>query len=118
MLELLNEALKSLAAYPPIAAIGGSLILFFGMRLMMTANRERKEQGGMPPLPSWLLYGPATETMTHVKFLQEHCQVYAETLRQQNDYLREMLEVMKEMRDEIRNSRQTLELIRNESRLR
>ena len=118
MLELLSEALKSLAAYPPLAAVGGILVLVFGTRLMMTANRERKEQAGMPPLPSWLLYGPATEAMHHVRIMREYCQEYGETLRRQADHHTDVLEVLKEIRDEIRNNRQTLEMIRNESRLR
>jgi len=111
MFELLDNALKALAAYPPLAALAGLLVIGGGVWLMVRGERDRKTNGTTAQIPAWMLYGPAHDAMASVHQLAEQGRV-------QIHILERMEVVLKEIAREQLKARQALEMIRNESRLR
>ncbi|MGB5902548.1 MAG: hypothetical protein WBH00_06810 [Xanthobacteraceae bacterium] len=63
------------------------------------------------PVPQWLMIGPMHDMIGAVHDV-------AEQSRRTNDLLREIKDVMGDTLRETQHARQTLELIRNESRMR
>lgn len=105
MFEFLADLLKSLAGYPPLAALAGfAIIIGGGVWLLLRGERDRKSNGNGQTLPAWTLYGPAHDTMGAIHDI-------AEQSRRQTDLL-ERIDAG------IQGCKAALEMIRNESRLR
>jgi hypothetical protein len=111
MFELLDNALKALSAYPPVAALGGLVVIGAGIWLMVRGERDRKSNGAQAALPAWAMYGPVHDVMQSIHHISEQSRV-ANKIAERNETL------LKELLKEQSRSRQILELIRNESRLR
>lgn len=103
MFELLADALKALAGYPPLAAFASLVVIAGGVWLMIRGERDRKSNGNQT-VPAWTMYGPVHDVMISIHHISEQS-------RQSNKMLEEILR-------EVREARQALEMIRNESRLR
>ena len=111
MFELLADALRAMAGYPPVAAFGGLCVLAVGIWVMLRGERHRKSNGHSQPIPAWMLYGPAHDMMLSITRMEEEN-------RKQTDLLER---IESHTQSHVENSRQAvgiLELIRNESRLR
>lgn len=111
MFELLADALKALAAYPPVAAFAALVVIGGGVWLMIRGERDRKSNGGSQALPGWALYGPVSDVMKSVHHISEQSRTANHILERHEDLLRD---IAKEQRE----TNQLLEIIRNESRLR
>jgi hypothetical protein len=103
-----TDAFKVLGQWPIIQAAVALVVIFAGIYLMRRGEKDKK-----PPelIPQWLMMGPLHDMMGAVHDV-------AEESRRTNDLLRENKELLSDALQEARNTRQTLELIRNESRLR
>jgi hypothetical protein len=104
-----SKALDALGQFPIVQASVAVLILLGGIYMIFKASKDRVR----PPelIPQWLMMGPLYDMMGAVHDV-------AEETRRTNDLLRENKELLSDVLQETRNTRQTLELIRNESRLR
>jgi hypothetical protein len=112
MFELIADALRALAAYPPVAAAAALVVIGGGVWLMVRGERDRKSGGnGSQLLPAWSLYGPAHEAMESIHNISEQGRESIRVLERIENLL---AEILKEQREQ----RQTIEMIRNESRLR
>lgn len=111
MFELLDNALKALAAYPPLAAVGGLLVLGLGVWLIVRGERDRKTNGSTAPIPAWALYGPVHDVMVSVHHISEQS-------RAANLLLGRIEVLLKEIAKEQSKTKAAIEMIRNESRLR
>jgi hypothetical protein len=97
-----NKAFDALGQFPLVQGAVGLLILLGGVYLIFRASKDRatpREQ-----IPPWLMMGPLHDMMAAVHDI-------AEESRRAN-------ELLKEVRDALMACKSTLELIRNESRLR
>jgi hypothetical protein len=107
MFELLADALKALAGYPPLAAFGGfAVIIGGGVWLLLRAERDRKINGNGQTIPSWALYGPVKDVMGAVHEMNEQS-------RESNRILVRIEELSKDMSKEQREQTMLLEDIRN-----
>ncbi len=114
MFELLDNALKALAAYPPLAAFG-SLVVFAGaIWLMMRGERDRKTNGHTN-LPAWAVYGPVHDVMTSIHHLSEQSRTANQILERIEELLRDWV---KDSAKEQRYQNQLLEFIRNNQEMR
>lgn len=103
MFELLDNALKALAAYPPLAAFAALGIIGAGIWLIVRGERDRK-RNGTQSVPSWALYGPVHDLMG--------------AIHEMNEQSRKQVDLLERIDAGVQASKATLELIRNESRLR
>lgn len=99
MFELLDNALKALAAYPPLAAFAALGIIGAGVWLIFRGERDRKKNNGSQSLPAWSLFGPAHDAMQSVHNISENS--------------RSLVKLCEEMAKEKREQTQLLEDIRN-----
>jgi hypothetical protein len=111
MYELLADALKALAAYPPVAAAAALVVLGGGVWLMIRGERDRKSNGGSQALPGWALYGPVSDALRSVHHISEQG-------RETNQLLNRIEDLLKETAKEQREQTQLLEALRNEGKLR
>lgn len=77
----------------------------------MCATRDKPAIAPPPPVPQWIMMGPMHDMMQSVHEV-------AEEARRTNDLLREVKDLLGDNVRETQHARQTLELIRNESRMR
>jgi len=110
-----DKAFAALGAYPIVQSAVAITILLGALYLVIRATRDKPT--APPPLPphepvpQWLMMGPLHDMMQSVHEV-------AEQSRRTNDLLREVKDVMSDAVRETQHARQTLELIRNESRMR
>jgi len=115
MFELLDNALKALSAYPPLAAFG-SLVVFAGaIWLMMRGERDRKTNGNSAPIPAWAMYGPVHDVMISIHHLSEQSREANKILESIEELLRDWV---KDSAKEQREQTQLLENIRNNQEMR
>lgn len=112
MFEFLSEALKALSGYPIIQATVAILVLFAGIYLWRRAELDRKTSGpAAQAMPAWTLYGPAHDAMLAIHAI-------AEQGRATNHILERIEDTLSDISKDQRETKQTIEMIRNESRLR
>lgn len=99
-----EKAFGALGQFPIIQAAVAILILMGGLFMIFKAFRDRAGKTPDHLMPQWLMMGPLHDMMDKVDDI-------AEEARRANDLL-------KECRDALMACKGTLELIRNESRLR
>lgn len=107
---LTKPAFDAFSAFPIIQVVVSAMILLAGVYVMTRGSRDNATK---PPelIPQWILIGPLHDMMQSVHEV-------AEEARRTNDLLREINDAMGDILRENQSARQTLELIRNESRLR
>jgi hypothetical protein len=103
-----SEALKSLGPWPLVQAAVAIVIIFAAAYAW---RRGEKDKRTPDVIPQWLMMGPLHDMMGAVHDV-------AEETRRTNDLLREVKEALGDVLRETQNSRNALEMIRNESRLR
>jgi hypothetical protein len=110
-----DKAFAALGAYPIIQSAVAITILLGALYLVMRATRDKPAiPPPLPPrepVPQWLMMGPLHDMMQSVHEV-------AEEARRTNDLLREVKDLLGDNVRETQHARQTLELIRNESRMR
>jgi hypothetical protein len=106
-----DKAFAALGAYPIIQSAVAITILLGALYLVMRATRDKPAIPPREPVPQWLMMGPLHHMMQSVH-------VVAEESRRTNDLLREVKDLLGDSVRETQHARQTLELIRNESRRR
>ena len=110
-----DKAFAALGAYPIIQSAVAITILLGALYLVVRATRDKPAvPPPLPPhepVPQWLMIGPMHDMIGAVHDV-------AEQSRRTNDLLREIKDVMGDTLRETQHARQTLELIRNESRMR
>lgn len=106
-----DKAFAALGAYPIVQAAVALLILMAGLYFVFRASRDKPPPPPHEPVPQWIMMGPLHDMIGAVHDV-------AEEARRTNDLLREIKDVMGDVVRETQTSRQTLELIRNESRMR
>jgi len=107
-----DKAFAALGAYPIVQSAVAITILLGALYLVIRATRDKPPP--LPPhepVPQWLMIGPMHDMIGAVHDV-------AEQSRRTNDLLREVKDVMSDAVRETQHARQTLELIRNESRMR
>jgi hypothetical protein len=106
--KLVLDASASFPIFIQAAFVG--LILLGGIYMMTRGNQDNATK---PPelIPQWILIGPLHDMMQSVHEV-------AEEARRSNDLLREFKDLQNDILREMQHARQTLELIRNESRMR
>ena len=107
-----DKAFAALGAYPIIQSAVAITILLGALYLVMRAARDKPPP--LPPrepVPQWIMMGPMHDMMQSVHEV-------AEEARRTNDLLREVKDLLGDNLRETQHARQTLELIRNESRMR
>jgi len=107
-----DKAFAALGAYPIVQSAVAITILLGALYLVIRATRDKAPP--LPPhepVPQWLMIGPMHDMIGAVHDV-------AEQSRRTNDLLREVKDVMSDAVRETQHARQTLELIRNESRMR
>ncbi|MGB5905757.1 MAG: hypothetical protein WBH00_23200 [Xanthobacteraceae bacterium] len=106
---IVKPALDATTAFPYIQVSLGILVVLAGIYIM---TRGQRDTGTKPETtPQWINAGPLHDMMGAVHDV-------AEESRRANDLLRDIRGVMNEAVRELQNARQTLEMIRNESRMR
>jgi hypothetical protein len=107
---LVKPAFDAASGFPIIQAALGVLIVLVGVYFM---TRGQRDNAAKPPelIPSWIVMGPLHDMMQSVHEI-------AEEARRTNDLLKDGNDILGDLLAEVRTNRQTLELIRNESRLR
>lgn len=107
---LTKPAFDAISAFPIIQVVVSAMILLAGVYVMTRGSRDNASK---PPelIPQWQLMGPFHDMMQSVHEV-------AEETRRTNDLLKDSNDLMGDVLNEFRTARQTLELIRNESRLR
>lgn len=109
MESIAKPVLDAAAAFPIIQVALGILIVIGGLYFI---TRGQRDNTGKPDAtPSWINSGPLHDMMNSVHDVAEEC-------RRSNDLLRDIRDVMGDILRENQNARQTLEMIRNESRMR
>lgn len=107
-----DKAFAALGAYPIIQSAVAITILLGALYLVVRATRDKPPP--LPPhdpVPQWIMMGPLHDMMQSVHEV-------AEETRRTNDLLREIKDLMGDSLREAQHARQTLEMIRNESRMR
>lgn len=107
---LAKPALDAANAFPIIQVALSILIVIGGLYFI---TRGQRDNANKPPelIPQWLMIGPLHDMMQSVHEV-------AEEARRTNDLLREINDAMGDILRENQSARQTLEMIRNESRMR
>lgn len=107
---LAKSAFDSFNAFPIIQVAVAAAVFY---AIWAAATRGSRDSASKPPelIPQWLMIGPLHDMMQSVHEV-------AEEARRTNDLLREINDAMGDILRENQSARQTLELIRNESRLR
>jgi hypothetical protein len=109
-MESINgKAFEALGPYPIVQAAVALLILSIALLLVWRASRDKTP--AREPVPQWLMMGPLHDMMMSVHEV-------AEETRRTNDLLSDCKDVLGDVLRELQHARQTLELIRNESRMR
>lgn len=99
-----NKALEALGPFPILQGIVGILVVLACIYAALRAARDKDRKPDQQQIPQWLMMGPLHDMMEAVHDV-------AEESRRANELLRES-------KDAILACKTTLELIRNESRLR
>lgn len=105
-----KSAFDSFNAFPIIQVAVAAAVFY---AIWAAATRGSRDNAAKPPelIPQWLMTGPAHDAMQSIHEI-------AEEARRNNDLMRDIRDVMGDILRESQTARQTLELIRNESRLR
>lgn len=107
-----DKAFAALGAYPIIQSAVAITILLGALYLVIRATRDKPPPlPAHDPVPQWLMIGPMHDMIGAVHDV-------AEQSRRTNDLLKDSNNIMGDMLTEFRAARQTLEMIRNESRMR
>jgi hypothetical protein len=107
-----DKAFAALSAYPIVQSAVAIAILLGAFYLVIRATRDKPPP--LPPhepVPQWIMMGPLHDMMGAVHDV-------AEQNRRTNDLLKEIKDGQGDMLREFQTARQTLEMIRNESRMR
>lgn len=107
---LAKSAFDSFNAFPIIQVAVAAAVFY---AIWAAATRGSRDSAAKPPelIPQWLMIGPLHDMMQSVHEV-------AEEARRTNDLLREINDAMGDILRENQSARQTLEMIRNESRMR
>ena len=107
---LAKSAFDSFNAFPIIQVAVAAAVFY---AIWAAATRGSRDNAAKPPelIPQWLMIGPLHDMMQSVHEV-------AEEARRTNDLLREVRDGQGDILRETQHARQTLELIRNESRMR
>lgn len=107
---LAKSAFDSFNAFPIIQVAVAAAVFY---AIWAAATRGQRDNAAKPPelIPQWLMIGPLHDMMQSVHEV-------AEEARRTNDLLKDNNDILGDVLTEFRTARQTLELIRNESRLR
>ena len=105
-----KSAFDSFNAFPIIQVAVAAAVFY---AIWAAATRGSRDSASKPPelIPQWLMIGPLHDMMQSVHEV-------AEEARRTNDLLKDSNDILSDVLTEFRTARQTLELIRNESRLR
>lgn len=105
-----KSAFDSFNAFPIIQVAVAAAVFY---AIWAAATRGSRDNASKPPelIPQWLMIGPLHDMMQSVHEV-------AEEARRTNDLLKDSNDILSDVLTEFRTARQTLELIRNESRLR
>lgn len=105
-----KSAFDSFNAFPIIQVAVAAAVFY---AIWAAATRGSRDSASKPPelIPQWLMIGPLHDMMQSVHEV-------AEEARRTNDLLKDSNDILGDVLTEFRTARQTLELIRNESRLR
>lgn len=105
-----KSAFDSFNAFPIIQVAVAAAVFY---AIWAAATRGSRDNAAKPPepIPQWILIGPLHDMMQSVHEV-------AEQGRRTNELLREVKDANGDLLRELQHARQTLELIRNESRLR
>lgn len=105
MYELLTKVFEALGPWPIVQFAAALLIGIFGLRAMSRGDRDRKPStGNSNGQPTWSLYGPVHDAMGAV--------------HEMNEQSRKQIDILDRIDTGVQACKTTLELIRNESRLR
>ena len=109
MEPVVKQAFDSFNAFPIIQFAVAAAVFY---AIWAAATRGNRDSASKPEaVPQWIMIGPMHDMMQSVHEV-------AEEARRTNDLLREFKDLQSDILRELQISRQTLELIRNESRLR
>jgi hypothetical protein len=107
---LAKSAFDSFNAFPIIQVAVAAAVFY---AIWAAATRGSRDSASKPPelIPQWLMIGPLHDMMQSVHEV-------AEEARRTNDLLKDSNDILSDVLTEFRAARQTLEMIRNESRMR
>ena len=110
METIAKSAFDSFNAFPIIQVAVAAAVFY---AIWGAATRGSRDNAAKPPelIPQWILIGPLHDMMGAVHDV-------AEETRRTNDLLREFRDLQNDILRELQHARQTLEMIRNESRMR
>ena len=110
METIAKSAFDSFNAFPIIQVAVAAAVFY---AIWAAATRGSRDNAAKPPelIPQWILIGPLHDMMGAVHDV-------AEETRRTNDLLREFRDLQNDILRELQHARQTLEMIRNESRMR
>lgn len=106
MFEFLAEAFKALSAYPIIQGAIALLVLLVGVHVMRRGENDRKNGNGngAPAIPGWVMMGPIADAIS--------------AIHEMNEQSRAQVKLLERIEEAQQANKVTLEMIRNESRLR
>lgn len=106
MFDPLAEGFKALGPWPIVQFAAALVLVYAGIKLIMRGEKDKKPANGNNGngQPSWTLYGPAHDAMGAV--------------HEMNEQSRNMVRLLERIEENLAACKITLELIRNESRLR
>lgn len=110
MFEFLAEAFKALSAYPIIQGAIALLVLLVGIHVMRRGESDRKNGNngsngnGAPAIPGWAMMGPIADAIS--------------AIHEMNEQSRAQVKLLERIEEAQQANKVTLEMIRNESRLR
>lgn len=124
-----NRAIDALGPYPVLQGVVGVLVILACLYVAVRASRDKPTQQN---IPQYFLVGPLHDafedirTMAeqgravaeHGRAMAEHSRAAADQSRQQTELLRRMDDHVDHLTRQMEIAKATLEVIRNESRLR
>lgn len=104
-----KSAFDTFGAFPIIQVAVAAAVFY---AIWAAATRGQRDSAPKPePVPQWIMIGPLHDMIGAVHDV-------AEEARRTNELLKECRDALGDALREIQNARQTLEMIRNESRMR
>lgn len=104
MFDLLTKVFEALAPWPVVQIVAALLIGYVGLRAIQRGEKDKKPNGNGNGQPTWSLYGPVHDVMG--------------AIHEMNEQSRAQVDLLQRIDAGLQDCKVTLELIRNESRLR
>lgn len=104
MFELLADALKALAAYPPLAAVAALAVIGGGIWLMVRGERDRKNNGNLQAMPAWTMFGPVHDAMQSLHNISESGRAAVKSLEAIEKEQREQTQLLEDIRNNLLSS--------------